>query len=169
MRAQKLRLAADHPNANPVVGLLGIVRVRNLRLVHPLIRVELVRLKHVRQPAGLTEAAVRQFVHSLHAAISLEIDLRTRIEHQALHAFLRERVGGHSSGCAGADDENVVFFTQPFNSPSRWDTNTVRRCRPCVRLIYPPRASTPWSSALPCGHPSSLRRRNAASGSVSGS
>src|SRR4051794_39108617 len=82
----EVRFAAEHTNTYPVVRLFRIVRVRDLLFVYPLVGVELVCLKKVRQASGFSEPAIWQLVDRLHAAIALKIDLRPSIQEQALHA-----------------------------------------------------------------------------------
>ena len=120
------RLAADHPHAHPVVGLLRIVRVWNLGLIHPLIGVEFIRLNHVRQPSRLAEPAVGELVDGFGHALAREIDQRAGIQHQAGDPLLGQCVGGHTTGCPGADDKNIVFFRRHWVSSisNRWEAST---------------------------------------------
>ncbi len=104
------RASAEEPNPHPVVRIPGIVSVRNFLLVDPGVRVVLVRLKDMRQDAGLFEAAERQRIRRLDFSVFARIGDRPRVEHHAGDAFFGENLGGHSAGMTGTDDQYIHYF-----------------------------------------------------------
>ena len=102
------RLSADQPDAHPVIGIVRVVGIRILLLVRPDIGVELAGLGDVREAARASETTVGKVVDGLESAVPLEVDGRACVQHQALHALLRQRMRHHTSGRAGPDDQDIM-------------------------------------------------------------
>src|SRR5204862_8207232 len=115
--------------------------VRILRLIGPDNGIELVGLRNMWSRSGSSKAAIWKFVDVLQTAVTSEMDGRPGVEHQTFDTLLRQDIGRYAAGCAGADDEDVVFrfhfllnripvHAQPARAPAAFGTGF----RPLARV-----------------------------------
>ncbi len=104
------RAAAEEAYAHPVVWFLGIVGVGDFFFVDPGIGVVFVGLEDVGELAGLFESAKGESGDGLDLGVFVHVGDGAGVEHEARDAFFGEDLCGHSTGVAGADDQDVNYF-----------------------------------------------------------
>ena len=91
----------------------------------------------MRKTAGFAEATERKIVDWFERALTVEVELRAGIQHEASNAQRRECMSGHAAGSARSDDEYVVILVH--GSVSRERTSMCRcRFRYAGRWMRPP-------------------------------